>query len=61
MKHYDDGSVYEGDWCEGIRWGNGRMWFSDGTFYDGEWENDKQCGQGLMVYGMCLSCSLFIY
>ena len=40
------GSYYDGNWVNGKRHGNGKMFFSDKSVYDGEWENDKQNGDG---------------
>ena len=37
---YPSGSVYEGDWKNGIREGQGKMTFSDGFVYEGELKND---------------------
>jgi len=33
---YSDGSLYEGNWEEGLKSGIGRFLFSDGDIYEGE-------------------------
>ena len=42
---YLDGSVYTGNWVDGVRQGHGKMTYDNGT-YDGEWLNDKKNGEG---------------
>ena len=44
-RYYSDVGVveYEGEWCEGKRWGRGIQYDRNGnTVYDGEWMNDEQ-------------------
>ena len=44
-RYYSDIGVieYEGEWCEGKRWGRGVQYDRTGkTVFDGEWVNDKQ-------------------
>ena len=51
--HYADGSVYEGEWADGVRSGHGK-WerkYDDGwTAYEGEWLNDEYSGQGTLSF-----------
>ena len=45
IRYYADVGVieYEGEWCEGKRWGRGVQYDRTGkTVYDGEWMNDEQ-------------------
>lgn len=44
--HYENETVYEGEWKNNERHGKGVCTFKDGTKYDGEWQNDSQNGQG---------------
>jgi len=37
---YKDGSVYEGNYIEGLKHGQGIQRSSDGSIYEGFWEND---------------------
>ena len=45
MYEYSDGSVYDGEWRDGKRHGQGE-YEDDHSFYDGEWKDDKQHGKG---------------
>ena len=47
---YSNGSVYEGDFTDGVRHGQGKMVYSDGNVYEGEWKRGRANGQGKMVY-----------
>lgn len=43
---YADGSVYDGDWKEGVRCGQGKI--THGAFsYEGGWVDDRPDGQGM--------------
>ena len=45
MRYYSDVGVieYEGEWCEGKRWGRGIQYDRTGNIvYDGEWFDDEQ-------------------
>lgn len=33
-----DGSLYEGEWMKGQKWGQGRLIYKDGSIYEGEWK-----------------------
>ena len=41
-----DGGVYEGEWQDGKRHGQGKMKWPDGDVYEGEWQDGKRHGQG---------------
>ena len=44
--------MYEGEFSQGKKHGNGTLKYSNGTIYKGEWRNDKEHGQGkLSCYG----------
>ena len=41
---------YEGEWCEGKRWGKGIQYNRNGkTVYDGEWMNDEQLSKRVVL------------
>lgn len=40
---YDSGNVYEGQFLNGKRSGNGQMTFANGDEYVGMWKNDQMC------------------
>lgn len=42
---YADGSVYDGEWKEGVRCGQGKLIHGEFT-YTGGWVDDKPEGQG---------------
>jgi hypothetical protein len=48
---YDNGDIYEGEWIDGLRHGNGifTTYNEDGEVatYNGNWENDKKNGSGI--------------
>ena len=48
--HYENGTVYEGEWKNNERHGKGTCTWSDGTKYEGEWQNDKENGQGKCIW-----------
>ena len=48
---YNDGSVYAGDWSNGLRHGRGILTKKDGSKYDGTWHNDLQDGSGTEING----------
>ena len=41
--------VYEGEWQDGKRHGQGKMTDADGDVYEGEWRNDLKDGQGTLT------------
>ena len=42
-----DGSLYEGEWEDGLRHGQGIMTETDGRSYSGQWQRDKKHGYGI--------------
>jgi hypothetical protein len=42
-----DGSVYDGEWIDGLKEGRGTFRWSDGSSYSGTWLADKMHGQGI--------------
>ena len=49
---YFDGSVYVGEWKDGMKAGRGSIQFSSGGKYEGEWKNDRQDGKGTFYYAV---------
>lgn len=45
---YQNGSVYEGGWCNGTRHGLGQMLWSAGKVYEGNWSEGRPEGRGTM-------------
>ena len=41
-----DGTVYEGEWANGLRHGRGVMRYRNGTTYDGMWHKDRRVEDG---------------
>ena len=39
--HYDDGSIYDGEFLNGMRHGKGKVIYPDGTSYEGRFEEDN--------------------
>jgi len=46
---YCEDFVYEGQWVQGRRHGNGVQTWEDGSRYEGEWVNDRMHGNGKMT------------
>ena len=44
---YANGSVYEGQWRNGVREGFGRLIHVTGDMYEGDWRGDKANGYGV--------------
>ena len=44
------GQVFEGQWENGHRIGQGKMSWPNGDVYEGQWEDNKRNGHGKMVY-----------
>ena len=42
IMEYDNGRVYEGEWKDDLRNGNGYEIYANGVIYEGEWKDDKQ-------------------
>ena len=43
---YGTGSIYDGDWVKGVKYGRGVYIFSDGSTYDGTWVDNARDGKG---------------
>ena len=43
-------SVYEGEWANGKREGEGRQVFADGDWYEGKWYGDVPDGKGRLTW-----------
>lgn len=58
------GEIYQGEWKEGIRHGQGRRHYPDGSIYEGGWERDKKHGPARMLlpHGtiVCFACPHYI-
>ena len=50
VKQYDEGSVYEGSFKNGLRNGIGKYTMPDGFTYEGEWKDDQIQGKGVARY-----------
>ena len=50
IKQYDEGSVYEGEFKNGLRNGQGKYTMSDGFVYEGTWRDDQIQGAGVARY-----------
>lgn len=48
--HLKNGAVYNGDWQEGKRHGQGTQKWPDGSKYEGEWKDDKANGYGKLMH-----------
>lgn len=46
---YSDGCLYDGDWVDGVREGQGRMEYANGV-YEGQWKNDRKNGVGTYTW-----------
>lgn len=42
--------VYDGDWDNGLRHGEGLLRFADGSFYKGDFYREKKHGTGCMMW-----------
>lgn len=43
---FTDGTIYEGDFKNGLKEGQGRIIYPNGDLYEGEFKNDKMNGKG---------------
>lgn len=46
---YKNGNIYNGDWENGIKTGQGIMKYSK-AIYEGEWKNNLHEGKGKVIY-----------
>lgn len=49
-ENYEDNTVYEGDFVNGIREGIGKLKFNDGTVYEGEFKKGQFNGKGILKF-----------
>eukprot|EP01084_Bolivina_argentea_P283306 485148_1 len=47
---FGDGNVYEGEWKNNMKHGQGKCVYKNGDVYVGSWKNDKKDGNGKLVY-----------
>ena len=47
---YEDGTMYEGDWREGQKSGNGKYFYDEGGMYDGDYQEDNRHGNSTYYY-----------
>ena len=47
---YGNGDVYIGNFKNGIRCGEGKLWTNDNKIFKGYFENNKKNGYGIMTY-----------
>jgi len=45
-----DGSVYNGEWEDGKRHGQGIYRYINGDYYDGEWKDGRKHGKGFYLF-----------
>ena len=48
--HLESGAVYEGEWLNGVRDGQGKQEWLDGSRYEGQWRNGKANGMGKLYH-----------
>jgi ankyrin repeat protein len=49
-KFYENGDVYDGEWKDDMKEGNGIMIYANRDVYKGEWGDDVKQGNGKMIY-----------
>lgn len=47
VQTWDNGSIYDGEWVNGVSEGHGKLTYDNGDIYVGEWKNDLQHGRGI--------------
>lgn len=50
MMYYSDGSMYDGNWKNGLPDGDGEMTYQNGDTYNGQWKEGKREGYGTYVW-----------
>lgn len=50
VQKMQDGTIYKGDFLNGLRHGNGIMLFSNGAVYEGEFQYGQRSGLGVYTY-----------
>jgi hypothetical protein len=46
---YSDGTIYEGEFVEGMCEGRGRLIHASGDVYEGDWDHNKAHGKGILT------------
>ena len=46
----DSGALYQGEWMNGVRDGQGKQEWLDGSRYEGEWRDGKANGHGKLYH-----------
>nr|CAD55810.1 p38 protein [Tetrahymena thermophila] len=46
----ENGSVYKGQWKNGMRHGRGKQLWKDGSIYEGYWKNNMAHGKGRLIH-----------
>lgn len=47
--HFNDDTIYEGEWKNDHRWGHGKLTFDDESYYEGDFYKGMQHGNGKKV------------
>lgn len=50
VKKYGNGDVYDGDWEDGMKQGQGTLTYAQGGSYEGEWYNNMRNGYGVNIW-----------
>ena len=46
----ENGSIYIGQWKNGLRHGKGKQIWTDGSVYEGFWKDNRACGIGRLIH-----------
>ena len=47
---FDNGTIYIGEWANGLREGKGKQIWTDGSIYEGWWKNGMANGGGRLIH-----------
>jgi hypothetical protein len=47
---FTNGTIYEGEWKDGMKHGQGKQIWIDGTLYEGSWKNNVAHGRGRLIH-----------
>jgi hypothetical protein len=50
LTHFQHHNRYVGSWVQGVREGQGALFYSNGSVYSGSWSNDRKDGLGRFVF-----------
>ena len=56
--YYYNGDLYEGDWINDKREGQGTYVWKNGSKYIGSWKDDKKNGEGTLVWNGRMMCAM---